>query len=231
MRKLVVGAVAAASFAFSITACGGSQPSGTAAPAPSASRPLSGAPATVHDTTTKYVANEIGRSTTSPPSGTLYVYDTGMATTKEVRAEYFMHDKYEKIMLAPKGGVVLSTVDIENNCGHEVAARNPTDGTGIECHPVLHTSEIRYPVTGTLEGRLCRTSSCTHPVIVTEHMTGSGSHLTVGGRDHGAAMEIDYTLVTGETDRVILPGNCLITRVVILPKPAHGTEHATVVLN
>lgn len=44
-----------------------------------------------------------------------------MATTKEIRGAYFMHDKYEKIMLAPKGGVVLSTLDIENNCGHEIS--------------------------------------------------------------------------------------------------------------
>jgi len=58
-----------------------------------------------------------------------------------------------------------------------------------------------------------------------------GTHLTVGGKDHGAMMQISYTLSNGNTVVVILPGNALLTLIVILPVPAGGQEHYTVVLN
>jgi hypothetical protein len=200
---------------------------------------LAAGPVSATATSETYVADETGSAPVSTTTnGILYIYSTDLATQKSVNAVYYMRDGYFKMVDFPNGGTVLAEEDFENNCASNTPGSvNPVGGTGISCLPVLQaTQPAPYPVTGDLQGAYCRvpppgsSGACPFNVTRTETATGSGAYLTVGNKDHGAMMKISYKLASGKTEYIVLPGNCLLTRVIISATPAGQSDHATITL-
>lgn len=150
--------------------------------------------------------------------GTLYIQDDELFTGKMTGASYTAHDGYKKIVLGLNTHV--AAVDIAN-CGHNKYAENPTGGTGLPCHPRLHTQEVFYSPSGTLDGRGYEQYHHFRSVTVKERVEGSGQYLTVGAIDHGAMIQITYD-TPGQHLTVNLKGDVLINRVVIEPETGLG---------
>lgn len=186
--------------------------------------------------TQSFTASVSGTPLTSPANGVLTIYDNETALHHTRSVDYYMNDGYRKTAILTSStrpeGVVLAAEDIENNCGTyslSLGGLNPAGGTGIRCTPALHTTEVTYPVTGDLVGRFCRvpppgtTGTCPFVRHVTETATGSGTYLTVGGKDHGALLEVEYYTWDGTQEydvQVTLPIPVLVTRIVLQPTTA-----------
>jgi hypothetical protein len=130
--------------------------------------------------------------------------------TKLDKIEYHLHDGYSKRVLIPGGAFVLGE-DIAI-CG-TAGQRYPNIGfigTGLPCHPALHTVEVFYHQNlGDLIGRFRPHRN----VEVTETAHGTGQYLTVGHIDHGAMMSVEYYWANGEHITVNLRGDVLIDHV------------------
>jgi hypothetical protein len=160
-------------------------------------------------------------------NGSMTVTDPYAAGSKLKRAEYHLHDGYSKQVIIPGGAYVVAE-DIAI-CG-QAGRRYPNIGfvgTGLQCHPFLHTSEVYYHQNvGDLIGRF----RPHRDVEVTEIAYGSGQYLTVGHIDHGALMSVEYYWVNGEHLTVNLPGDVLIDHISLITRgnglSAIVTRHA-----
>jgi hypothetical protein len=148
-------------------------------------------------------------------SGSMTVTDPYADGTKLRKAEYHLHDGYSKRVIIPGGAYVLGE-DIAI-CG-QAGRRYPNIGfvgTGLDCHPVLHTAEIFYhQQVGDLAGRF----RPHRDVEVTEVAEGTGQYLTVGHIDHGALLSVEYYWANGEHLTVNLPGNVLIDHISLVTR-------------
>jgi len=160
-------------------------------------------------------------------SGAMIVTDPYADGTKLRKAEYHLHDGYSKRVIIPGGAYVLGE-DIAI-CG-QAGERYPNIGfvgTGLACHPVLHTTEVFYHQdVGDLIGRF----RPHRDVEVTEIADGRGRYLTVGHIDHGALMSVEYYWANGEHLTVNLPGDVLIDHISLITRAgrlsAIVTRHA-----
>ena len=160
-------------------------------------------------------------------SGSMTVTDPYAAGSKLRKAEYHLHDGYSKRVIIPGGAYVVAE-DIAI-CGR-AGRRYPNIGfvgTGLECHPFLHTKEVFYHQdVGDLIGRF----RPRRDVEVTEIAHGTGQYLTVGHIDHGALLSVEYYWANGEHLTVSLPGNALIDHISLITRggrlSATVTRHA-----
>jgi hypothetical protein len=161
-------------------------------------------------------------------SGSMTVTDPHAAGSKLRKAEYHLHDGYSKAVVIPGGAFVVAE-DIAI-CGTPAGKRFPNIGfvgTGLDCKPVLHTTEVFYHQhVGDLIGRFRPRRN----VEVTEVAHGSGQYLTVGHIDHGALMSVEYYWVNGEHLTVNLPGDVLVDHISLVTRggrlSAVVTRHA-----
>jgi hypothetical protein len=146
-------------------------------------------------------------------SGSMTVTDPLAAGSKLQKIEYHLSDGYSKRVVIP-GGAFVAAEDIAI-CG--VAGRRYLNigfvGTGLPCHPALHTVEVFYHQdVGDLVGRFRPHRN----VEVTEIAHGSGRYLTVGHIDHGAMRSVEYYWANGEHLTVQLHGDVLIDHIVLI---------------
>jgi hypothetical protein len=148
-------------------------------------------------------------------TGSMTVTDPYAAGSKLRKAEYHLHDGYSKRVIIPGGAYVVAE-DIAI-CG-QAGRRYPNIGfvgTGLECHPLLHTTEVFYHQhVGDLAGRF----QPQRDVEVTEIAHGNGQYLTVGHIDHGALMSVEYYWANGEHLTVNLPGGVLIDHISLVAR-------------
>jgi len=159
-------------------------------------------------------------------SGSMTITDPYAAGSKLRKAEYHLHDGYSKRVIIP-GGAFVAVEDIAI-CG-QAGRRYPNIGfvgTGLPCHPFLHTAEVVYHQhVGDLVGRFRPHRN----VEVTEIAQGKGQYLTVGHIDHGALMSVEYYWANGEHLTVNLPGDVLIDHIRLIT--SGGELGATVARN
>jgi hypothetical protein len=148
-------------------------------------------------------------------SGSMTATDPYAAGSKLRKAEYHLHDGYSKKVIIPGGAYVVAE-DIAI-CG-QAGKRFPNIGfvgTGLGCHPFLHTTEVFYHQhVGDLLGRF----RPHRDVEVTEIAHGNGRYLTVGHIDHGALMSVEYYWANGEHLTVNLPGDVLIDHISLITR-------------
>jgi hypothetical protein len=148
-------------------------------------------------------------------TGSMTITDPYAAGSKLRRAEYHLHDGYSKQVIIPGGAFVLAE-DIAI-CG-QAGRQYPNIGfmgTGLQCHPILHATEVFYHQhVGDLIGRF----RPHRDVEVTEVAHGSGQYLTVGHIDHGALMSVEYYWANGEHLTVNLPGDVLIDHISLVTR-------------
>jgi hypothetical protein len=220
MRARIVALPAAAALAAAVvlSACSTASPAGTTSP--------------LHTTTGKTPHLRPGDHTVmavehgSGRSGSLTFTDPYAAGSKLQKAEYHLHDGYSKRVIIPGGAYVLAEdIAICGNAGE----RYPNIGfvgTGVQCHPFLHTTEVFYHQhVGDLIGRF----RPHRDVEVTEVAHGDGQFLTVGHIDHGALISVEYYWANGEHLTVNLPGDVLIDHVTLITRG--GRISATVTRN
>jgi hypothetical protein len=180
-------------------------------PASPASRPAAPSPAASHTENHMVQATERGTGL----SASVTVTDPFAAGSKLDKIEYHLHDGYSKRVIIP-GGAYVTAEDIAicGMAGHHYP-NNGFAGTGLECHPFLHTKEVFYHQhVGTLAGRY----DPHHNVEVTEICHGTGRYLTVGHIDHGALMSAEYYWANGEHLTVGLAGNALVDHIVLITR-------------
>jgi hypothetical protein len=202
IRALPTAAVAALAAAVLLSACSSASPSHGP-----------GANGTHVRGVGNHVVTAVESGTGS--SGSMTVTDPYAGGSKLRRAEYHLHDGYSKAVVIPGGAFVVAE-DIAI-CG-QAGRRFPTIGfvgTGLNCTPVLHTTEIFYHQhVGDLIGRFRPHRN----VEVTEVAHGSGQYLTVGHIDHGAMMSVEYYWTNGEHLTVNLRGDVLIDHITVITR-------------
>jgi hypothetical protein len=157
-------------------------------------------------------------------SASMVVTDPYAAGTKLRKVEYHLHDGYTKRVIIPGGAYVLAE-DIAI-CG--TAGRHYPDngfaGTGLDCHPFLHTAEVVYHQhVGDLAGR----RNPHLDVEVTEICHGHGRYLTFGHIDHGALLSVEYYWANGEHLTVELRGDALVDHIRVITMGGHLSAVAT----
>jgi hypothetical protein len=157
-------------------------------------------------------------------SGWMTVTDPYAAGSKLRKAEYHLHDGYSKRVIIPGGAfVVAEDIAICGQAGKRFATIGFV-GTGLECHPVLHTTEVFYHQhVGDLIGRF----RPHRDVEVTEVAHGNGRYLTVGHIDHGALLSVEYYWANGEHLTVNLPGDVLIDHISLITRGGRLTATVT----
>jgi hypothetical protein len=173
-----------------------------------------------------HAANHTVRATEhgSGRSASMVVTDPYAEGSKLRRIEYHLHDGYTKRVIIPGGAYVLAE-DIAI-CG--TAGRHYPDngfaGTGLQCHPFLHTTEVVYHQhVGDLAGR----RNPHRTVEVTEICHGQGRYLTFGHIDHGALLSVEYYWANGEHLTVDLRGDALVDHIRVITRGGHLSAVAT----
>jgi len=143
-------------------------------------------------------------------SASMIVTDPYAAGSKLRKVEYHLHDGYTKRVIIP-GGAYVAAEDIAI-CGTagQHYPNNGFTGTGLQCKPFLHTTEVIYHQhTGDLAGRF----RPHHDLVVTEISRGHGRYLTFGHIDHGTLMSVEYYWANGEHLTVHLRGDALVDHI------------------
>lgn len=151
----------------------------------------------------------------SGTSGSMTIADPGAAGSKLRKAEYHLHDGYSKRVIIPGGAyVVAEDIAICGQAGRRFLNIGFV-GTGLQCHPFLHPTEVFYHQhVGDLLGRF----RPPRDVEVTEIAHGQGRYLTVGHIDHGALMSVEYYWANGEHLTVTLPGDVLVDHMSLITR-------------
>lgn len=215
-RIVALPAAAALAAAVALSACSSASPASTRSPAHTAT----GKAPHLRPGTHTVMAVEHG----SGRSGSMIITDPYAAGSRLQKAEYHLHDGYSKRVIIPGGAYVLAE-DIAI-CG-QAGQKYPNIGfvgTGLQCHPFLHTTEVFYHQhLGDLVGRF----RPHRDLEVTEIAHGEGRYLTVGHIDHGALMSVEYYWANGEHLTVSLPGDVLIDHISLITKGGHLTATVT----
>jgi hypothetical protein len=146
-------------------------------------------------------------------NGSMTVTDPYAAGSKLQKAEYHLRDGYSKRVIIPGGAyVVAEDIAICGQAGKRFLNIGFV-GTGLQCHPFLHATEVFYHQhVGDLLGRF----RPHRDVEVTEIAHGNGRYLTVGHIDHGALMSVEYYWANGEHLTVNLPGDALVDHISLI---------------
>jgi hypothetical protein len=157
-------------------------------------------------------------------SASMIVTDPYAAGSKLRKVEYHLHDGYTKRVIIPGGAYVAAEdVAICGTAGQHYPD-NGFSGTGLQCKPFLHTTEVFYHQhTGDLAGRF----RPHHDLVVTEVCHGHGRYLTFGHIDHGALMSVEYYWANGEHLTVYLRGDALVDHIRLITKGGRLTAVVT----